>query len=174
MWGSPVRPGDRLAGPEAILHFPRSSTGPAMTATTPAEHFDLRTHVSDGDIDQLGHVNNVVYLRWVQDAAVAHWQAAAPVEDQEALYWVVVRHEIDYKRPAVAGDEIVARTWVGGATRRTFERHTEIRRASDDKLLARARTVWCPMDRATRKPTDVSASVRARFSVGGTTTGVRR
>jgi len=48
----------------------------------------------------LGHVNNVVFLRWVQDAAVAHWFAKATQEDQESLFWVVLRHEIDHKHPA--------------------------------------------------------------------------
>lgn len=128
------------------------------------EPFELRIVVDPGDIDQLGHVNNVVYLRWVQDVAVAHWQAAAPAADQQRLRWVVTRHEIDYTRPARAGDEIVARTWVGAASRLAFDRHTELLRASDGKTLARARTVWCPIDATSGRPTDVSAEVRARFS----------
>jgi acyl-CoA thioester hydrolase len=131
------------------------------------ETFDLRIVIQPGDIDQLGHVNNVVYLRWVQDVAVAHWQAAAPLEDQAVLRWVVIRHEIDYKRPAFLQDEIIARTWVGTATRIAFERHTELIRASDKRLLAKARTIWCPIDVHTGKPTDVSVEVRARFSVPG-------
>lgn len=127
--------------------------------------FEIRLRVEPGDIDQLGHVNNVVYLRWVQDVAVAHWQATAPAVAQEQLRWVVTRHEIDYKRPARAGDEIVARTWVGAATRLVFERHTELLRAADGRLLARARSLWCPIDANTGKPTKVSAEVRAGFSV---------
>jgi len=129
------------------------------------EIFELRIPVLEEDIDVLGHVNNVVYVRWVQDAAVAHWQAAAPVEDQACLRWVVIRHEIDYKRPAFLGDEIRARTWVGSAKRLAFDRHTELLRGSDGKLLARARTVWCPIDVETGRPTDVSAAIRERFSV---------
>lgn len=129
------------------------------------EHFDLPITVEPSDIDALGHVNNVVYLRWVQDAAVAHWRHAALPEDQEALLWVVTRHEIDYKRPALLGDKIIARTWVGAAVRRAFDRHTQILRASDQKILAQARTVWCPIDRRTGRPTDVRDEVRQRFSV---------
>lgn len=132
---------------------------------TAQESFELRIAIEPEDIDQLGHVNNVVYLRWVQDAAVAHWRSAAPATDQAALRWVVVRHEIDYLRPAFLDDEVIVRTWVGGATRRSFERHTELLRASDGKTLARVRTVWCPIDVTTGKPTDVSPEVRARFSV---------
>jgi len=121
--------------------------------------------VEPGDIDVLGHVNNVTYLRWVQDAAVAHWTAFAPAADQTNLVWVVLRHEIDYKHPARLGDQIVARTWVGHATRVRFERHTELLRASDRAVLAKALTLWCPIDPSTGKPASVSAEVRARFSV---------
>jgi len=129
------------------------------------EVFELAIAVAPADIDQLGHVNNVTYVRWVQDAAVAHWTSAAPAADQAQLFWVVVRHEVDYKRPAVLGDRVVARTWVGTASRIRFERHTEIVRASDRTLLAKALTIWCPMDAQTGKPAAVSAEVRARFSV---------
>jgi acyl-CoA thioester hydrolase len=129
------------------------------------ERFELAIKVQEADIDQLGHVNNVVYLKWVQDAAVAHWRAVATREQQAALVWVVIRHEIDYANAARLGDDVVAQTWVGVASRRTFERHTEIRRVRDQKLLARARTLWCPIDVGTGKPARVDAEVRARFSV---------
>jgi acyl-CoA thioester hydrolase len=133
--------------------------------SAPPEVFELAIAVEPLDIDELGHVNNVTYVRWVQDAAVAHWQARAAAGDQERLRWIVVRHEIDYKQAARIGDEIQARTWVGLATRATFERFTELRRAADGALLAKARTVWCPIDVGTRRPVAVSASVRERFSV---------
>ncbi|MBV8551386.1 MAG: acyl-CoA thioesterase [Acidobacteriaceae bacterium] len=128
------------------------------------EFFELIIPTDPSDIDQLGHVNNVTYVRWVQDAAVAHWKAAAPVADQESVLWIVLRHEIDYKQPAYLGDEIVARTWVGSATRLKFERHTELLRAKDRALLAKARTFWCPIDVHTRKPTLVRPELRERFS----------
>ncbi len=127
--------------------------------------FEIAISVEPADIDELNHVNNVAYLRWVQDAAVAHWRAEAPPEDQAKLVWVVVRHEIDYKKAAVLGEGLIARTWVGTATRATFERHTEILRANDRSVLAKARTLWCPLDARTGRPTAVSAEVRARFSV---------
>ena len=130
----------------------------------PTEHFDLAIAVVPADIDALGHVNNVVYLHWVQDAAIAHWSAAATAEQQAEVAWVAVRHEIDYKHPAMPGDVIMARTWVGTAGSHRFERHTEILRAADEKVLARARTVWCPINRATGRLTRVSEAVRARFS----------
>ena len=132
---------------------------------TAYERFEVPLKIQSEDIDVLGHVNNVVYLRWVQEAAIAHWTAAATEEEQRTLIWVVVRHEIDYKRAALAGDDILAHTWVGRAGRRAFDRHTEILRVADGKVLAAARTVWCPLDPETFRPTDVSEAVRARFSV---------
>lgn len=131
----------------------------------PMHRYELPITVHPEDIDGQGHVNNVVFVRWIQDVALAHWHAAAPEEDRKRLGWVVVRHEIDYKRQAFLGDAIIARTWIGTAARRAFDRHTEILRASDRKVLALSRTVWCPIDLATGKPTDVSDEVRRRFSV---------
>jgi acyl-CoA thioester hydrolase len=139
--------------------------------TDPRQVFEIPITVREEDIDRLGHVNNVVYLRWVQAAATAHWKMLSPPEERERLLWVVVRHEIDYKRAAKREDKIVARTWVGRAQRLQFERHTEIVRTGDgqneEKLLARARTLWCPVDAQTMRPVEPGAEVRARFSTEG-------
>ena len=129
-----------------------------------AAAFEMTVPVLAGDIDEQNHVNNTVYLRWVQDVAVAHWRAIASSDAQETIGWVVLRHEIDYKAPATLGDEIALRTWVGKATRLTFERFTEIRRKSDGQLLSTARTLWCPINTQTGRPVRVSAEVRAQFS----------
>jgi acyl-CoA thioester hydrolase len=126
--------------------------------------FELRVTAQAADIDGQNHVNNTVYVRWIQEVATAHWEALAPGDARDAVGWVVLRHEIDYKSPAGLGDEILLRTWVGKATRITFERFTEMRRASENELLAQARTIWVPINPATGKPTRVSPEVRARFS----------
>lgn len=137
----------------------------------PASTFEMIVPVLPADIDEQNHVNNTVYLRWVQDVATAHWRAIASPEVQQAIGWVVLRHEIDYKAPAGVGDEILLRTWVGQATRLTFERFTEIRRKTglrggiDNELLSQARTLWCPIDAKTGKPVRVSAAVRSQFSI---------
>ena len=117
------------------------------------------------DIDEQSHVNNTVYLRWVQNVATAHWRAIASRDAQAAIGWIVLRHEIDYKAPAMLGEEIVLRTWIGKASRLTFERFTEIRRKNDDQLLSQARTLWCPINAQTGRPTRVSADVRKQFSI---------
>ena len=127
--------------------------------------FEISVSVMPGDIDEQNHVNNTVFLRWVQEVATAHWQAIASGEAQEAIGWVVLRHEIDYKTPACLGDNVVLRTWVGKATRLTFERFTEIRRSSDSQLLSTARTLWCPINAQTGRPVRVPPEVREQFSI---------
>jgi len=128
------------------------------------ERFEMAVPVLPSDIDEQNHVNNMVYLRWVQEVAIAHWRALAPVDARDTIGWVVLRHEIDYKTPATFGEEVILRTWVGQAARLTFERFTEIRRRSDDRLLASARTLWVPINTKTGRPTRVSPEVRRRFS----------
>ena len=78
---------------------------------------------------------------------------------------MVLRHEIDYKAPACLSEDVVLRTWVGKATRLTFERFTEIRRSSDGHLLSKARTLWCPINAQTGRPMQVPAEVREQFSI---------
>ncbi len=109
------------------------------TVESNSPHHDLTISVEPVDIDTNGHVNNVVYLRWVQEAAVAHWFAAVEPELANAVTWAVVRHEIDYKRPAMLGDSLIARTWIGEVTAATCERFCEILRPIDGQTLARLR-----------------------------------
>lgn len=129
------------------------------------EPYEHPLEITHADIDGLGHVNNTVYVRWVQEAATAHWMHLARDEDLAQVAWVLRRHEIDYHAPAMPRDEIIARTWVGSAEGLTFERHVEILRASDRKVLARSRTLWCPINVVTGRVTRVSPELRALFSV---------
>jgi acyl-CoA thioester hydrolase len=126
--------------------------------------FTHPVRVAEGDLDAQAHVNNVVYVRWVQDAAVAHWEALTTPETRAEVGWVLLRHEIDYHRPARLGDEVRVRTAVGHLEGLTFERLTEIRDAGG-QLLAKSRTLWCPVDPRTGRPRRVSAELRAVFSV---------
>jgi acyl-CoA thioester hydrolase len=126
--------------------------------------YELEIEVRPEDIDLLGHVNNVVYVRYIQEVAVAHWTTAASREEQEKYLWVVTRHEIDYKRPAFPEDILLAKTWVGAAKDGLFERFTDLERKTDGKVIVRARTVWCPIDPKTLRPTEVPGSVYKKFS----------
>jgi acyl-CoA thioester hydrolase len=141
-----------------IVH--RALASPAMT-TPPV--FELPKRVTASDLDELAHVNNVVYLSWVQEVATAHWRTLAPSEALEQLAWVARRHEIDYLASAVLDDALVLRTWVGVADGLQFERHTEVRHA-DGRLVTRARSLWIPIDPRTGRPRRPSAEVRALFS----------
>ena len=115
-------------------------------------------------IDELDHVNNAVWVQWIQDVAVAHWRSLAAPEHDEAYFWVVVRHEIDYLRPAFEGDRVTARTWIDaddpGA--RDSIRHMEFT-GPDGKLLVRARTQWAIIDKAAGRPVRVPREVVAPF-----------
>lgn len=124
---------------------------------------ELILHVRAEDIDGLGHVNNVVYLSWVQDAATDHWLSVASPEQIAETVWVVLRHEIDYERPAHLGDEIIARTWVGEATPTTWDRHTEILRKEDNQLLARAKGVYCPLNARSMRPRRLNDALKEPF-----------
>jgi len=136
-----------------------------MTIDPASERYEQTIAVLPHDIDQFDHVNNVVYMRWVQDVSTAHWNAAATSSQKETIGWVVVRHEIDYLSSARLGDEIVARTWVGTAEKNIFERHTELLRSGDMKILARARSLWCPISLQSRRPMRVGPDIYERFSV---------
>ena len=115
------------------------------------------------DIDRQGHVNNVRYVQWIQDVAVAHWQEAATVEQLNGMTWVVLRHEIDYLRPAFVGEEIAARTWVGRASGAKSERFTEIVRG--DELLVRAKSLWCALDSKTFRPRRIDDAIKEKFGM---------
>jgi acyl-CoA thioester hydrolase len=125
--------------------------------------FERTITATDADIDELGHVNNAVWVRWIQDIATAHWYAAAPLAHRDAYVWVVVRHEIDYLRAVLPGETVTGRTWVGEAPRGArFDRHVEFTGA-DGKPRVRAKTTWAVLDKASGRPLRVPAEVAAAF-----------
>ena len=113
------------------------------------------------DIDAQGHVNNVAYVRWIQDAAVAHWLSVTTEEIREKFTWMLTRHEIDYKKQTFENEEVTVTTWVGTPTRVSWERFTEIRRGAD--LLVKARSVWCLIDRKTLRPARIGEDFKEWF-----------
>ena len=129
--------------------------------TNPA--FELELTAGAEHIDELGHVNNAVWVQWIQRAAVAHWDFAADPAHKDAYYWVVVRHEIDYLRAAHLGDTITARTWVGDApTGARFDRYVEFT-GPQGKTCVRAKTEWAIIDKALGRPIRVPREVVAPF-----------
>ena len=117
-------------------------------------------------IDELGHVNNAVWVQWIQQVAVAHWDSVAPQAHKDAYFWVVIRHEIDYLRAAFEGDHISAKTWVGEAPKGAkFDRHVEFT-GNDGRTCVRARTDWAIIDKALGRPIRVPSEVVAPFMGG--------
>ena len=125
--------------------------------------FERTITASDEDIDELGHVNNAVWVRWIQDVATAHWYAVADPVHVEAYIWVVTRHEIDYLRSVSEGETVTARTWVGEAPNGArFDRHVEFI-GEDGKPRVRAKTTWAIIDKASARPIRVPEEVAAPF-----------
>lgn len=114
-------------------------------------------------IDELGHVNNVVYVQWIQDAAVQHWNQVAPEQIKKEYVWVIVRHEIDYKRPALAGDTLLIETQVLSAERVSSVRQVKIFRREGKKLLVEAQTNWCMIDVRTQRPASIPDEIKKIF-----------
>lgn len=116
-----------------------------------------------GHIDELGHVNNTVWVGWVQDIATAHWDAAARAEDLAQCFWVVIRHEIDYRGNIAAGESVTGETWIDGpAQGAKSDRRVDFRNAAG-KVIVSARTTWAMLDRATQRLVRVRPEVLAPF-----------
>lgn len=111
--------------------------------------FVTKRIVQQSEIDELNHVNNIVYLQWVQDVAKLHWQELTKNSAVNDI-WVVLRHEIDYLRSAVLGDEITIKTWVGETEGVKSIRYVEILKG--ENVLAKATTTWCLLDGKTFRP----------------------
>ena len=115
------------------------------------------------DIDELGHVNNAVWVRWIQDMATAHWAAVADPAHVEAYIWVVTRHEIDYRGNVALGESVTAKTWIEKQPRgATFDRRVEFVNAAG-KTIVSANTTWAMIDRASGRLCRVPAEVAAPF-----------
>lgn len=126
-----------------------------------SEHFTHNITVSIDDIDGLNHVNNVVYIRWVQEIAEAHWHSVATAEFREKFIWVVLRHEVDYHRPVVIGDAVTGSTWVGDCRGARFERFVRLYNPFTQKVYAEAKTIWCLLDATIKKPLRIPEDVLA-------------
>lgn len=121
--------------------------------------FSYLLKVKEADIDEMGHVNNVVYLRWVQEVAVAHWYHIASETQRNQLKWVVLRHEINYYKPAFLTDTIMGFTWVSEYQGAKFDRFVSLFKADTHVLIAEAKTTWCLLDAQTLKPKRIDETI---------------
>lgn len=129
----------------------------------PAETYVHRRTVSRDDLDDLDHVNNVRYVQWIQDIAKEHWEVRATDELKNQFFWVVIRHEIDYKKQAFLEDEILIETYVGETTFVTSERFVNIKNAETGEILVAAKSMWCLLDTASKRPTKITEDLRTVF-----------
>ena len=114
-------------------------------------------------IDELGHVNNAVWVQWIQAIAGAHWEAVVPPEHAAAHVWVVTRHEIDYRGNVVAGETVAAETWVPDPPKGArFDRHVRFLDA-EGRVKVEAVTTWALIDRATGRLLRVTPEIAAPF-----------
>lgn len=126
--------------------------------------FEHRIVAPPEAIDELGHVNNAVWVQWIQEVALTHWYSVAAPDHQDDYIWVVVRHEIDYLRPAFEGETLIGRTWVGDAPKGArFDRHMEFV-GEDGKVRVRATTQWAIIDKVSGRPIRVPPQVIAPFT----------
>lgn len=115
------------------------------------------------DIDELGHVNNAVWVRWIQEIAVAHWEAAAPPDHLAAHVWVVTRHEIDYRGNVRLGEVVTGETWVAAPPKGArFDRRVRFVGAGS-KVMVEAVTTWALLDRASERLLRVRPEIAAPF-----------
>lgn len=115
------------------------------------------------DIDELGHVNNAVWVQWIQDMATSHWQAVAAPEHIAAYIWLVTRHEIDYRGNIAAGESVTGRTWIESLPKGAqFDRRVDFVDAAD-KVIVRANTTWAMIDRESGRLARVRPEISAPF-----------
>ena len=119
----------------------------------------LREH-----LDAINHVNNVVYVQWMQDIAVEHWNSVATDTLKQELLWMIKRHEVDYFNQAFLGDELTMETWTGDFTNVTWKRHYQIVRPADNKKIISASSVWIPFERKTQRPRRVDDTLIMMFA----------
>jgi acyl-CoA thioester hydrolase len=140
---------------------------PASALPAASPQFALDLIVEADDVDALGHVSNIVYVRWLQDVATAHANAVAMTHAELlriGAVFVVRKHEIEYLRPGFLGERITLRTHVSWWKGASCERVTSIERASDSAVLARAKTLWAFVNAQTGKPTRLPPEIVTAFA----------
>jgi len=128
-----------------------------------ANRFTMGFTAAADDIDEMGHVNNAVWVGWMEEVATAHWQRDGRPKDVAAYAWVVTRHEIDYRGNVREGEEVLAETEIReGPSGARFDRHITFTNA-EGKAIVRAKTTWAMVDRETGRLMRVPPEVAAPF-----------
>lgn len=128
---------------------------------SPSQSFEYILDVAAEDIDAMGHVNNAVYVHWVQVAVLLHWNRFAPTDAVAARLWVALKHEIRYRQPAFLEDRLVVRLLLDRLRGALAFYRAKIDR--DGETLAEVKSCWCCLDAVTRKPVRLARDIVARF-----------
>ena len=121
--------------------------------------FQQELTVASQHLDEWNHVNNLEYIKWVLDISEAHWTTKTPVETREKHAWFVLNHNVHYKRQAFLGEQLILTTWIETYSKVKSERRVHITRKTDGKTVVEAKTSWCFIDRATKKPSLITAGI---------------
>ena len=130
-----------------------------MCDLTDKKIFEYSITVMPDHLDELQHVNNVVYVQFMQDVADKHWRSVVSTELEDEVIWVVRRTEIDYLNQAFLHDELMVRTWTGEHSTVSWNRHYEIIRISDQKKIITAQSVWVLLDKLTGRPKRITDEI---------------
>jgi len=124
--------------------------------------FTHKIQVKEEDIDQMNHVNNVVYVRYVQEVAENHWYSIATTDLQSQVVWVVIRHEIDYKKPAFLNDIIIGETWIEKPLGPKMQRYVSLKNIDGEEIV-KAKTTWCALNAKTHRPLRITDELYNMF-----------
>ena len=117
--------------------------------------------IEPADIDHMGHVNNAVYLKWVQDAVIDYWRSVAPPDAVAAHLWVALKHEITYRKPTFLQDVVVAEVIAEKVQGARAMFRTVLKRGED--VLSEIQSSWCCLDAVTQRPARLARDVVGRF-----------
>lgn len=129
--------------------------------TAAVQPFRFALPVQHEDIDHMGHVNNAVYLKWVQAAVVGHWAKLATPQEYAEHLWIALRHEIDYRKPAFVDDNIVANVVLDSVRGARAWYSTFIMRG--EEVIAEVKSTWCCIDAETKTPVRIARDIVTRF-----------
>jgi len=137
-----------------------------MDQPTEPAVFIHEVNADESTIDANGHVNNVVFVQWMQDVAIKHWESRGGIDlqQQEQATWVARSHHIEYLSPAQLGDRVTIRTWVANVRRVRSVRRYEFLRANDQQLLAKGETDWVFVDISSGRPKSIPAEFMQQFT----------
>ena len=119
--------------------------------------------VTKNDLDDLNHVNNIIYIRWIQEIAKFHWESLVSNDIRKNYYWVLLEHQIKYLHPAFLGDKIKIKTYIEKTGGIKSNRIVEIYNTDTNILIVKSKTIWCLINVKSNKPSRITDEIRQAF-----------